>query len=176
MLCSLALPPSQPCSFPPECFATTTKKACSNLAECTGKNTKDLPYCKNKTEKNKKKGCSLRKGHLPAEENDLSIYWRLARPELLRKWKASEKGKDNPVSSDAFSLFSGGGTHTQEASDANDHNNNVTAITKYMLNTCVRIADGHRRADKFTEHSLHRTYRSFRCPEPQSPSPSPACP
>jgi hypothetical protein len=64
----------------------------------------------------------------------LSIYWRLARPELLRKWKASEKGKGNPVSSDAFSRFAQG----SEGEGA--HNKNVTAMTKYMLNTCVKAA------------------------------------
>jgi hypothetical protein len=53
---------------------------------------------------------------------------------LLRKWKASEKGKGNPVSSDAFSRFA------QGAEGEGAHNTNVTAMTKYMLTTCVKAA------------------------------------
>ena len=89
-------------TFPPECPFTTTKKACSNLPGCKGKKRKNKsePYCK-------KKSCNLtqHKGQLPAAKDDLSIYWRLARPELVRKWQSAPGGKQ--VSSDAFSRFAG---------------------------------------------------------------------
>jgi hypothetical protein len=110
------------------------KKACTNLPGCKGRKRKDKsePYCK-------KRNCNLtlRTGHLPAAEDDLSIYWRLARPELVRKWKAL--GKD-PVSSDAFARFTGGGPCTLKASDADDHDTNATAMTQFMLKTCVPAA------------------------------------
>ena len=85
---------------------TTTTKACSN---------KDHP------EGSKKRcgdSCNVRTGHLIPAKDDLSIYWRLARPELLRKWKASKGGK-MPVSSDAFSLFA------ETAKDAHKHNSRL---------------------------------------------------
>ena len=55
----------------------------------------------------KKKSCNLtqHKDQLPAAKDDLSIYWRLARPELVRKWQSAPGGKQ--VSSDAFSRFAG---------------------------------------------------------------------
>ena len=86
-----------------------------------------------------KKSCNLTRhtGHLPAAKDNLSIYWRLARPELLRKWKAH--GKD-PVSSDVFATFAGGGGCTLRASDATRHDQNATQMTKFMLKTCVPAA------------------------------------
>jgi hypothetical protein len=109
-------------TFPPECMVTTTKRACSK---------KDHPEgCTKKCGKN----CDLRTGHLLPAKDDLSIYWRLARPELLRKWAASEKGKGKPVSSDAFSLFAEG------AKDAQKYNGRATNMTKFMLKTCVPAA------------------------------------
>ncbi len=69
----------------PSHYSHCRKKACTNLPGCKGNKRKDKgePYCK-------KKSCNLtlRTSHLPAAEDDLSIYWRLARPELVRKWKA----------------------------------------------------------------------------------------
>jgi hypothetical protein len=42
-----------------------------------------------------KKSCNLTQhtGHLPAAKDDLSIYWRLARPELAHKWKSYTWGE-----------------------------------------------------------------------------------
>ena len=79
------------------------------------------------------------KAFLPSAPGNMSIYWRLLRPELLTLLKDKDYGDGLGVaglSSDAFSLFA------ENGNDSAKHNARVRVATEFLMAVQVpKVAD-----------------------------------
>ena len=125
--------------FPPEHYSTTTVQT----SKKTGKKlmAKCFPGCPGRKlkGKEKKKACVCPPRELLSVVDDnLSIYWRLLRPELLTVLKDKDYGdgleEAKGLSSDGFSRFAATG------SDSAKHNARLRVATEFLMNVQVPAA------------------------------------